>query len=751
MKSATCLRIVCAAFLALQSALASSCEPRQKLTALVAGNTRLSFNQIALGRYGLSVGLEAAQPSFEQKSPMAIELVDAAGKADWLSNAYSEVRRERQEIVCSGSITSPGGSRFQFADRYRVQAGERFEIERQVTVLAKGAGDAAFSSRFSLIAPSPTRITDCDVLMPGVWYGQNTHVPPTALASHLDDRTILVREDRLPFPLLALRQRNSSVTLSLLRVGGLPDTFAGEDGLKRLIDARMQFGSLGFASTTPLEPAFQYPGTEGERTYVYGPSVQGDRWALRSHPIAVGFNQTYRLQFGLSLADSFPEVVKSSWSAAYTQAACKPGSADLNKVYSSSLALLSAVCQPYHGTISLPFAVRVPTGEAYDTICQMGFVGDALPAAALILRYGIETDNSAVVRNAEQLIDYWVHNSRAPSGVLRTWYDVQPDGKVTWRGYPMYLRVAGDGITGLLQAWSVERKRGMQHPEWLAFCKSWADWLLTQQSAEGSWSRSYSIEGAVLDRSADTTIRAIRPLVDMYAVTHDTRYRDAAQRAGEFCWQTVHRAYAYVGGTPDNPNVADKEAGMLSLDAFLALYDLNAEPRWLQAAEQSAWYAETWVYLRDIPMPAGDPEVIFPKGRSTVGLSLIATGHSGADNYMAASPFLFYRLSLLTGETHFRDSASMLLRRTKQIMDWDGSLGYARFGLLTEALTLGPVRGHGVKSWLPWLSVTIAEPLARLKDTYGAMDTEQIEKSTIREVRVRRTKAFGLDRGLARP
>ena len=71
--------------------------------------------------------------------------------------------------------------------------------------------------------------------------------------------------------------------------------------------------------------------------------------------------------------------------------------------------------------------------------------------------------------------------------------------------------------------------------------------------------------------------------------------------AGDFCLHSVHESYAYVGGTPDNPNVMDKEAGMMALDAFLSLFDMTRDPRWLTAATQAAHYSETWVYCWGIP------------------------------------------------------------------------------------------------------------------------------------------------------
>lgn len=42
-------------------------------------------------------------------------------------------------------------------------------------------------------------------------------------------------------------------------------------------------------------------------------------------------------------------------------------------------------------------------------------------------------------------------------------------------------------------------------------------------------------------------------------------------------------------------------------------------------------------------------------------------------------------------------------------MDWDGKLGYGLRGLMNEAVNLAHPRGHGVRKWLPWLSVAVLE------------------------------------------
>ena len=713
---------------------------------LRSGAARLTLVPVTPGSYGLR--LQAGPAAFAQDTPLAVEVVDARGETRWLTGGYGSVTPAGNSLVGAGTLTSPSGTRFHITDTYQpVPKIAAFTLTRAVSVESASPMDTGFSSRFSLSPTTPTAMGDCDFFAPGVWYKGNAHVPPTALASHPDDHYFLFREDRLPLPLIMDRDRRSGMTLSLAHLGGDPTTFVGEDGLNRIIDARMQFGSLGVLNVARPSPAFQFPGTEGERTYIYGGSRQGNRWAYRSHPVQAGVPHRYRLLLQIGPTRDFPAALRQAWLTVYALQAPPVVPVDLGKVYRDGVSLLGDYCHEYNGVISVPFAASVPDGKVVDTSSQMGFVGQALPAAWLLLQASLGSGDGAAA-HATEAIDFWARNSLTPAGVPRTWYDIHPDGTYTWRSYHTFLRVASDGLDGALQAWNVMRRHGQDRPAWLAFCRHYGDWLVQAQAADGSYAREYDFDGHPVDPATDTTDQPIRFLVDLSMATGEPSYRRAALRAGEYCRRTVHDAYAYVGGTPDNPNVMDKEGGMMALDAFLSLYDLTGEKAWLAAAAQAAEYAETWVYAWNIPMPAGDPHMVFPKNRTTYGLSLIAAGHSGADSYMAAAPFLYYRLSLLTGQSHFRDVAEMLLHDTKQMLDWDGTLGYAQPGLQTEALSLPPLRGHGVTHWLPWLTVAQLEPLVRLRDVFGSFDIDDIDRLP-RAERLRRDARFAATHGFA--
>lgn len=715
---------------------------------LRAGDAALTF-PAAPGGFG--VRLEISGTSFAQSAPLQLEVVDAGGQIVWLTGSYASVTVNARGCTATGAVSSAGGTRFEFTDVYRVEAREgAFSLAREVRVQSPVAADRGFATRWTLPSSRPLAMEECDFFVPGVWYRHNEHVPPGALASRLNDRDYFFREDRLPLPLAMLRDRGTGATLGLLHLDADPVSFAGEDGRERLVDARLQFGSPGFVNhEKSLGAAFWFPGTEGERTYVGGAAATNGRWAFRSHPVQSGVAHRYRLLLRLGRTPDYPTAVRQTWRAAWALYRPPVRKADLEKVYRDSMELLADVCRAYHGVVGLPFLLSMPDATIPENGAlsgQMGFVGQQIPACALLLRYGLETGRRDVVDRAASIIDFWAENARAPSGALRTWYDIRPDGKRVWRDYKMFLRVTSDGVGGALQAWNVSRKHGQPRPQWLQFAQAYGDWLVAHQNADGGYFRAYDFDSSPLQRTTDTTDHPIRFLVDLYRATGRESYKSAALKAGEFCWRSVHQAYAYVGGTPDNPNVLDKEGGVMALEAFAALYDLTGERRWLDAATQAAEYVETWTYCWNIPMPTGDPKSDFPPGRTTHGLSLIATGHSGADNYLAGAPFAFYRLYLWTGDPHFRDYARFLLFDTKQLLDWDGRLGYAKPGLQLEAMSLAVRRGHSVKTWLPWLTVATLEPLVRLHDVFGSKNLDVIEKLPLRQRREANVR-FGRTRG----
>ena len=109
---------------------------------------------------------------------------------------------------------------------------------------------------------------------------------------------------------------------------------------------------------------------------------------------------------------------------------------------------------------------------------------------------------------------------------------------------------------------------------------------------------------------------------------------------------------------------------MLMMEACLALYDNRREAKWLDPAKAAADYAESWIWIWNVPMPAdaNDATLHWKKGVPTVGLNGIGSdGAGGVDEYLdwAAPLCLTY---LLTKDVHYLNVAGVLLHDTKSML-----------------------------------------------------------------------------------
>ena len=336
--------------------------------ASLAGESPVRFPRTADGGFGIIALVGTDRPSpWHQPHPLQLEIVAADGSSHWIRKGYDLVNTPLVGHA-TGVITTAGGARLSVADQYGVAEGGGFTVNRTVSVLDGGDGEVevGFGSKFSIGSDVPLR--GLEVFIPGIWYGNRSQeaTPPGALAGDVDAAAILVREDRLPLPMVAAWDPGgSSPAISLSHEHPDGSTFIGDGGAQRIIDSRLQVGSVGVLQRQqPLasELAFMFPGSEGSRTYMGGRG-QHNGWANRSHPLRTGAgHHSYSLRLSLhssSSSSSFAAVVEASWRSAFAHASPKAPVADMDRVFRASMELLDSISQNYHGTPSVPFATSV--------------------------------------------------------------------------------------------------------------------------------------------------------------------------------------------------------------------------------------------------------------------------------------------------------------------------------------------------------------------------------------------------------
>ena len=274
----------------------------------------------------------------------------------------------------------------------------------------------------------------------------------------------------------------------------------------------------------------------------------------------------------------------------------------------------------------------------------------------------------------------------------------------------LFLRQMGEDVRQLVDTYAREKKAGRDHPEWLAWVNKCADWLLTQQQADGSFPRSWNAPVVTVKETTGTSsYNPIPMLVRLSEETGEKKYLESATRAGDYLWKEFGSKGDYVGGTTDNPNICDKEAGMLALEAYLTLYEGTKDAKWLECAKGAGDFTESWIWIWNVPMPvdADDAALQWKRGVPTIGAQGInSRGGGGVDEYLSWAVPCYARLYKYTNDAHYLDVARVLLHGTKAMLALPGrTYDLKGPGWQQEGWNFGPGRGYGQhRSWLPWVS-----------------------------------------------
>lgn len=632
-------------------------------------------------------------------------------------------------------------------------------VSRQARVEGIGAPDAGFETAILLPLPQGTTFMDVQAFAPGIMYGHSAGIGPRAIGSrqgYADGiRAWRVREDRLPAPLVGVwSEAVGAIAILHDRPTGNTTRSDADDtnAEQNLIDERFDFASLGMVETADasgidtLHLGAWFPGTEGEITY-RGDSYPGGqmrRWRRRYHPIRDQFTCSFDLLIRTAPSEGFTDFVRSTWRWAWEQLRPTVVRQDLPTVRRACVQVLAGNVQTIGGKTGVNVYVPANEGRPHNSAQYMGFVGRSTDAAYHLLRAAADHETPRDERkryrsSATAILDDFATLCMDPPQA-EGFKDGQP------HTYPfmgrvdvLYLRSLCEGARATLDAWALELQSNQgrdDHPRWHIWVDQFAGWLLRQQRRDGSIPRAYRAgTGEVVELSGQSSYVAVPFLLRLASCVGDNRHRDAAVAAGEYAWTHGQQAQGnFVGGTIDNPDVVDKEAGTLSLDAYLALYEATGESHWIDRARAAADFAETWIYAWDVPLPIDtDPTSSHWKpGCSTVGTQLISTGHSLVDQYMAFDAGNYAKLAKLTCDAHYRDVARILLQNTKVMLGLPGrTWDLAGPGWQQEHWSHAPRRGRGLhRGWLPWLAISHLHGIDAVLNT----DPDLLEELTLTPV-----------------
>lgn len=724
---------------------------------------KLNFGEynVCFSDGGVQVGREE-NVLYHNARPLCALVKTAEAITEFYDAPYTRTEFADGKASCFGEVISPAGSRLSFLDLYET-AGDGFRIRRNVRVEQAG-DDLGFATKISFCMAESSACADYQYFAPGVWYLQNEYAPPWAIGKGLDAEYFWRFETRYALPLFAMRRTGSGETIALSRRASditlrnldlvMSETMVDPSftiasiGMSRPENRTLNYLYYGYAVRKEMERPcgglsidYVYPGTESEipRDDFYASidfGIRSRRTGYVFHPMQQGFGQDYTVCVDLGCFDDYRQMMRTMWRQTYDRMRDRLFTVDNERHYRNCMHFLRDLTRRYGDAYGLPFAAQLPHMDVNTVSFQFGFVGQQPGIGYQLLRYGDLYQDEEAYGKGRGILDFWVNNAMTESGAPHVCYHPAIRG---WEPYPFWTRMIADGMEAILDGYLYLRRKGTEEETWLSFCRKTADWYVRIQNEDGSFYRSYRQDGSVNMDSKANTPSPIRFLVQMYLVTGEESYREAAVRAGEWSYVNQHLGMEYRGGTCDNLDVTDKEAGIYALFGFLALYDLTEEKRWLEAAVSAADYTETWTYAWTFPVVA--PQPVHPFNRYSISGQSIITLGSGADVYMAACSYTYYRLYLLTGDVHYRDFAEFIHKNTRQSNDVDGSIGYRYPGLGHESgnFALQVLDSH--YHWLPWCTFVEIDPVSRLYDTFGVYEIADAERLGMEE-RQRRNRIY---------
>lgn len=656
-------------------------------------------------------------------------------------SAYSAVLTTDYGYCFAALVETDAGSVFKVEDAYYIAAAGVFGMMRTVSVEKAESADVGFASIYSLEnAEDVSDYAAFDYFIPSILYKDTASMVRGAIGSNLALDEFSVKETRTGMPMAMVRNKSTGDALALahlqpaIDVGGLVG--GGADGA---VNDALRYGAVGI-SMKPVSAEFIYPCTEGPTTYDSGAAT-----ARRYHSVTEGNADGFRLGIVAARAQKYTDAMTDCYVRVYEAQNISVPDADIEDVYEKNIDVFKSEYREYkYGSTTVaagfPFALDLPDAEVTESVSfQMGFVGQQLPAAYQLLRYGYENGNLSCVKKGTTIADMW-SDAKIQSGYFPHvwWTPANNSSGGMAHSYPCFLRCMVDGMEGLLDAYRICTAYGAEHADWKSAVVKFGNNLVAVQNEDGSFYRAYNVNGTVCTDDSDpryqgtstlNTPIAVRFLAKMYEFTGEQKYYTAAVKAAEYCYSALYQGLEkYVGGTPDNPNTVDKEASVYALYAFNSAYMLTKDEKYLAAAQHAAISVMSWTYAYDFKVPnQSKDEKINPfKNGGVMGFSFIAVGHSSADNYSAYAYYEMYKLYLLTGNDLYKNCALLLQNATKSSGDYDGRVGYQYAALCPEATKVADFTFSSTGTWLPWSGVANLEPISQFEETFGVKDIRQL-------------------------
>ena len=716
------------------------------------------------------------------------------------SMGYAEIADARDFTIGSADIETPC-ARFRLIDTWSRVADDAWRVDRRLEVLSvrEACGVRLVLELVPVLGRSA--YADFRYFAPPALYDLND-LNEDGVEDYLGTRSLHYREDRLNLLTILAYSELARLGFGLSRADlpefdSVPDRAPGQNAFFQ----RTDIGSLGFQpiSDGGMALTAAYPFAERTRSNALLVKERAPFAAFWPARVAETLGASWLIR--IYRADDVHAALWSAWRGRFEQ--LRPRPVVLTESFDEiARHRLEAAQHFFIEENSPPFAAGYVTnchpqdGKQISNVIQFGFTGQNSLNAFNFLRSSDPNSDGERRRQALAVMKFFVATAAQNAfGLIPGFYNAdtrkfgswwtglilplayaEPGAKVEALMGPLYkhlreviealsdrqgiyLRCVTEEYSALLSAFRYDAGRKIDHPEWLAACRVFADFLVKVQQSDGGWFRAYSPEGEAITepdfwfgqtevQRKSSTATPIPFLVTLYEVTGDDRLLLAAQRGADYVRRHFIERMRFNGGIHDSiyakPQLVDGESIMFAMQALLALYRVSRDANDLQDALRAARLVVTWICLWDVPLPATSTLARF--GFRSTGWMACNSPGAGYIHPMGilAVPDLV-ELAMITGETLFLQVAGLLQSGCNENVETPAkSWGYAMSGLQEEGLLIswwfsddpmftetafgGRGKGEGNKTCLPWIAAVSVHAHQEMLARFGTAEISEIAK-----------------------
>ena len=276
----------------------------------------------------------------------------------------------------------------------------------------------------------------------------------------------------------------------------------------------------------------------------------------------------------------------------------------------------------------------------------------------------------------------------------------------------------GQGMEGFARAILAGRKlKDIQTAPWEEFLKK-ACSIHAARILREDWKPVNTAEGFF-----------VSPLCKGFQLFGNDDFKRAAIKAGDYyARRHLNMDEPYWGGTLD-ANCEDKEGAWAGFQAFLALYELTKDPKYLQWAEHAMDVTLTYTVLWDIDLPAGrlrDHEL------KTRGWTIVSAQNQHLDVFGVMFTPEIWRMGDYLKRDDLKRLAAVMYLSCGQMIDPHGSQGeqiqhtnFAQHGDMSNVFRL---RGGYSESWTVfWITAHFLNAASEFERM--GVDLDKVEES----------------------